>query len=321
MHEWMTRGELERLDRDALIEKATAAGVPRAKILTRPELIDELLMRQTASDAKAARRVRGFFGMARDLVARVVERGLHLPDAAERIRGLPIPAMRTAPAALPTMTLAEIYAAQGHKDRAIETLKKLLELEPEHAAAKTLLAQLEDARYKGPAPAMPPEPEEEAPSQPTSTQSSRGPTTLASPPLQPYARWDECIAIPEGRTALFVYWGVRKTTMDRIGDGDKLTLRVLVVEPTWEGPRASERDVSVSGGMGHVVVRDLPQGAVLRVAIGSKKSGTFVPVAHSPALERNGTGLMRWTTAGNALVSPSDPDAASIARARERMTL
>ena len=33
------------------------------------------------------------------------------------------------------MTLAEIYAAQGHKDRAMDTLRRVLEGEPEHAAA------------------------------------------------------------------------------------------------------------------------------------------------------------------------------------------
>ena len=46
----MERAELERLDRDTLIERAQAAGVTRARILTRPELIDELLMRSEAGE-------------------------------------------------------------------------------------------------------------------------------------------------------------------------------------------------------------------------------------------------------------------------------
>ena len=119
----MNRAELERLDRDALIARAENAGVTRARILTRPELVDELLLRSARDDAHAPG-ARGLFGVARDLLARVVERGLHLPDAAERIRtlGLPPPPRRGAPAALPTVTLAEIYATQGHRDRAIETL-------------------------------------------------------------------------------------------------------------------------------------------------------------------------------------------------------
>jgi hypothetical protein len=83
----MNRAELERLDRDTLISRAEDAGVTRARILTRPELVDELLLRTTV-DPVATRKARGFFGVARDLLARVVERGLNLPDAADRIRTL-----------------------------------------------------------------------------------------------------------------------------------------------------------------------------------------------------------------------------------------
>ncbi len=83
----MDREELEGLDRESLIVRAQAAGIRRARILTRPELIDELLRLDPSTDALQLRKSRGFFGRARDLVARVVERGLHLPDAADRIRG------------------------------------------------------------------------------------------------------------------------------------------------------------------------------------------------------------------------------------------
>src|ERR1700727_2016129 len=78
----MNRTELERLDRDSLISRAEASGVVRARILTRPELIYELIQRSTQPGEVV--RARGLFGRARDLLARVIERGLHLPDAAER---------------------------------------------------------------------------------------------------------------------------------------------------------------------------------------------------------------------------------------------
>jgi hypothetical protein len=39
----MDRSELERLDREGLVLRAQAAGVRRARLLTRPELIDELV--------------------------------------------------------------------------------------------------------------------------------------------------------------------------------------------------------------------------------------------------------------------------------------
>ena len=162
----MDRGELEGLDRESLVVRAQAAGIRRARILTRPELIDELLRLDPAADDAQLRKSRGFFGRARDLVARVVERGLHLPDAADRIRTLAMGPLtlsvpRTEPQAMPTVTLAEIYAAQGHSKRAIETLRRVLEREPEHAAARALLARLEDNGYVAPPPPLPPEPEAE----------------------------------------------------------------------------------------------------------------------------------------------------------------
>ena len=165
----MDRGELEGLGREALVVQAQAAGIRRARILTRPELIDELLRLDPNVTAAQLRKSRGFFGKARDLVARVVERGLHLPDAADRIRTLSLGAPpphdsrvpRNEPQAMPTVTLAEIYAAQGHRARAIETLRRVLEREPEHTAARTLLARLEDSAYIAPPPPLPPEPEVE----------------------------------------------------------------------------------------------------------------------------------------------------------------
>ena len=159
----MDRGELEDLDRESLVVRAQAAGIRRARILTRPELIDELLRLDPAADEGQLRRSRGFFGRARDLVARVVERGLHLPDAADRIRELtgadvPYAAPRIEPQAMPTVTLAEIYAAQGHHKRAIETLRRVLEREPDHAAAQALVARLEADGYVAPPPPLPPPP-------------------------------------------------------------------------------------------------------------------------------------------------------------------
>jgi hypothetical protein len=164
----MERAELEGLDRESLVVLAERAGIKRARILTRPEMVDELLRLDPTADRAKVERARGFFGRARDLLSRVVERGLHLPDAADRIVSLalggPLPPTvpRVEPQALPTVTLAEIYAAQGHKQRAVDTLRRVLEREPEHVAARALLARLEDAAYVAPAPPLPPEPEIEA---------------------------------------------------------------------------------------------------------------------------------------------------------------
>lgn len=334
----MNRAELEALNRDALIARAEKAGVSRARILTRPELVDELLLRSATDDA-SRRRARGFFGLARDLVARVVERGLHLPDAAQRIRtlDLPIASHASAPAALPTVTLAEIYAAQGHRDRAVETLESVLQREPDHGAARALLAQLRDASFPVPQPRLPPEPEE-----PLVVASSSAdldaPDPVDATPREPFgmlddaplpARYDvdECVAIPVDPTTLYVYWEARDATLAKLRgarDGGRLVLRVLVVVPTWDGPSTSVRDFEVGGETGDYFVRDLPKGCVARAAIGWRDgAGTFESIAHSAALETPpgrpsafvAEDLVRWTPEGARPVAPGDPDAAGIARA------
>jgi hypothetical protein len=329
----MTRAELERLDRDVLVARAQAAGVTRAGVLTRPELVDELLLRSTP-DPVARKRARGFFGVARDLLASVVELGLNLPDAADRIRtlGAPPPRRAGAPSALPTVTLAEIYAAQGHRGRAVETL------EPDHAVARDLVARLRDGQLQVPPPRMPPEPDEDdvalavvledeassavtlppkAPPEPSHM--------LDDDPLPVKYDVDECVAIPVDPRTLYVYWEVRDSTLDalRAEPGGRLGLRIAVVEPSWEGPRTTLRDQDVDAALGDFFVRDLPAGCIARVAVGWKSGEAFVPVAHSPALETPPGApspfaadvLVRWTRDGAVAVQPSDPDAASIERA------
>jgi hypothetical protein len=346
----MNRAELDHLDRDALIALADAAGVTRARILTRPELVDELLIRGTA-DKAARERARGFFGLARDLLARAVERGLHLPDAAERIRalGAPPPPRRGAPAALPTVTLAEIYASQGHRDRAVETLRGVLAREAEHAAARALLTQLEDVSYPVPPPRMPPEREQgpvengemdgeslpAAPSSPMGRGSDReGPASepiavLDDAPLPPRYDVDECVAIPVDPRTLYVYWEVRERTLGYIRmtrPEGAVVLRVVAVVPTWDGPQSSVRDHEAVAPLGDLFVRDLPSGCVARVAIGWKYGDSFLPIAHSPALEAPPGApsplvadvLVRWTPHGTSPVTRDDRDADAIERALGR---
>jgi hypothetical protein len=335
----MTRAELELLDRDTLIARAEAAGVTRARILTRPELVDELLLRTTA-DPVARQRSRGFFGVARDLLARVVERGLNLPDAADRIRtlgGEPPRSRSGAPAALPTLTLAEIYAAQGHRDRAIETLEGVLAREPDHAAARVLLAALRDERYPVPAPPPPEEdevpvvePEEPpapSPISPMSNTIAPEPAhMLDDAPLPPYYDVDECVAIPVDPRTVYVYWEAREATLAAVtaaSPGGGLVLRAVVVVASWDGPRTSTHDHEVGARLGDFFVRDLPAASVVRVAIGWKSAAGFLPIAHSPALETPPDSpsplvadvLVRWTPDGTVPVQPTDPDAAGIARA------
>ncbi len=382
----MKRANLDALDREALIRLAEEHGVTRPRILTRPELVDEILLRGEPEAGVDASIARGFFGLARDLVARVVERGLHLPDAASRIRSLAMDAPRRSSraAVLPTVTLAQIYADQGHTERALETLRRVLEAEPEHAEARALVAQLEDARYTPPKAPLPPEPEEpvaEAADGAEAEESPAGPgqeaaaesveaTTerteagvesveaaaesveaaestwpeplapreipapplpgVASPaaesvmppeattgpigmlddsPLPPRYEVDECVAIPVDPEALFVYWELRAELVARVralrGEG-VLALRALVIEPGWHGPRTSVRDHDVHADLGDFFLRDLPSGAVVRVAIGFRTPEAFLPLRHAPLLELPrrspvealGHTFVRWTPGG-----------------------
>jgi hypothetical protein len=125
---------LERLNRDELIAKATELGARRPELLTRPELRDEIIRLSTGDDHER-RRARGWFGVARDLVASVVGQGLNLPDTADLIRGVNVSAPRPAPP-VATVTLAEIYAAQGHTKKAFDLLDQVLAKEPDHEAAR-----------------------------------------------------------------------------------------------------------------------------------------------------------------------------------------
>ena len=134
--------DLERLSRDQLILKARVLGVERAELMTRVEMRDEIV-RRSEPDLAQQKRARGFLGVARDLVASVVEAGLNLPDAAAIIRG---DGNRETdwkgPPPVATVTLAEIYAAQGHLERALRMLDEVLAKEPDHDPARALRTRL-----------------------------------------------------------------------------------------------------------------------------------------------------------------------------------
>src|SRR3954462_3694412 len=137
-----TSDELERMNREQLVLKARVLGVERAELMTRVELRDEIV-RRSEPDLAQQKRARGFLGVARDLVASVVEAGLNLPDAAAIIRGDGARESHwKGPPPVATVTLAEIYAAQGHLERALRMLDEVLAKEPDHDAARALRDRL-----------------------------------------------------------------------------------------------------------------------------------------------------------------------------------
>jgi len=139
----MDRQKLEGLTREELVALAGELGIVRPRSLTVPEIIDEIVSR-TASNERDKARSRGWLGRARSLLASVIERGLHLPDVAKALRNAPsTKPWPVAPTPLATMTLAEIYAAQGHLDKALQILDEIITREPEHADARSLRQRLQ----------------------------------------------------------------------------------------------------------------------------------------------------------------------------------
>jgi hypothetical protein len=350
----MDRAELEKLDRESLVQRAQAAGLKRARVLTRPELIDELLRRGPQGEAAQMKRSRGFFGVARDLLSRVDERGLHLPDAAERFRQAmsdPSPQVpRPEAQAIPTVTLAEIYAAQGHKQRALDTLERVLADEPDHIAARSLLEKLQGRDYVSPRDPLPPEPEYEAPAVEEDERDEEAietprmpsgeveieeepvPTLDRLPPIkhvpipreEPLEPQEAVLSIPEPMTVAlpaaelsqllddrciavggYVWWQLSAASL-KLAQDSFFFLRVVTIEPSWDGPRVTTSDVAADPAAGEHLLRDLPRNAVVRVAIGFMPEGEFVPVAHSPLHEVGpGRAVRQWAL--EAATPSADP--------------
>jgi hypothetical protein len=327
-----SRNELESLDRESLIARAETAGVTRARVLTRPELVDEILVRSNR-DPETTRRMRGLLGRARDLLARLVERGLNLPDAADKLRGAPLPPPKRVGPAVPTVTLAEIYATQGHTKKAMETLNQVLEREPDHLAAKGLLSKLMSPAYVASQPVLPSDDDERVGYEVVEDQPPAEPARmLDADPLPPKYDTDECVVISVDPATLYAYWEVRDDTFASLTKREPegvLALRVLIIVPTWDGPRTYTRDVEVHAQLGEWFVRELPKDAIVRAAIGwLTPAGSFLSAAHSmtaqpaprdrsPVLADR---LARWTASGTQPVEPTsnDVEAARIARALAR---
>lgn len=134
--------------RSELVEEARRMGVERPERMTRVELRDEIVRRSVPEDRQAE--ARGLFGVARTMLASVVESGLKFPDAAKVIRGestFEVPVASQTPVA--TVTLAEIYTAQGHKARALRILEDVLREEPEHEEALRVRSELTGDPFPG----------------------------------------------------------------------------------------------------------------------------------------------------------------------------
>jgi len=300
---------LDGLSRDELISRARSLGAKRPELMTRVELRDEIV-RLTEQDPVVRRRSRGWLGVARDLVASVVDSGLNLPGAAAAIRGAVRPTTEwQGPAPVATLTLAEIYVAQGHTDRALKVLDEVLGNEPDHAAALVLKERLLGDRgararvvevsapeavpdiaefVEAPESALPDD-ELGVPSEPPAV-SPPEPVRVAPPsPAHPPADESEILAcaVAITRTALTVRYELESPV-------DGATLRVLSFVPKRTGPERFEIDVPVeviepSGGI------SLPPpapGAVVRAVLGVGSNGGFKPLVVAWVYDARGPSLV-----------------------------
>jgi hypothetical protein len=130
------------LSRLELLKLAQTLNVSDADVMTRAEL-RAAIERARKPEPRLPPQPATWLGVARRLLASVVERGLHLPDAAAVIRGdASLRPMPSGPPPVATVTLARIYAAQGHLERGIATLDEVLDSDPDHDLARELRAQL-----------------------------------------------------------------------------------------------------------------------------------------------------------------------------------
>jgi hypothetical protein len=130
---------LDEMARRDLRDLAQSLGVADAEVMTRAELRAAIERSQNTPPSVTPPWPTTWLGVARGLLASIVEQGLNLPDAAALIRGdtkLSTPPKPSPPVA--TVTLARIYAAQGHLARAISTLEQVLESDPDHELAREL---------------------------------------------------------------------------------------------------------------------------------------------------------------------------------------
>jgi hypothetical protein len=282
-----TLSELDRLSREEIIAQARVLGVETPERLTRVELADEIL-RISAPSEGGRSSARGWFGVARELVANVVESGLHLPDAAKLIRGQDMTGVESAvqkPVA--TVTLAEIYATQRHDERALAMLEEVLSAEPEHEAARELkeqiLARLGRKGAVGESTEAPSVASDSTEALSVASESTEALSVTSEPTGAPSAAEPRVVepllyVVRREQGRALLWWQVSEAFVEaaraRHGAGE-LLVRVLSLQPAPLAPKRSLSDIVVKVGEGSHLLVGLSESAVLRVALGWRSGQVF----------------------------------------------
>ena len=353
----ITKAELLSLSRDELIAHATAAGVPSPGEKTRADLVDTIAGLAPSPASQPPSKARGFFGRARALIAKVVEKGLHL-HGAEVLRDAVAIVERTVRAPLPTVTLARIYLSQGHEARAKEVLEQVLALDPTDAEARAFLATLTTASTIQPpsdvggSATAPPERAaasvtpalEEVQATPIPDPPPSGPVVavdvaalapqgsgpksmLDDAPLPVRYGVDEAVVMVVDPTTAYLYWEVRPETVARLRERAPQGRLVVRLELEIDGATVY-RHVYPEAEMGDVFLERLPDGAILRASLGFLDPRGFFPVAEGqetatpPATRTDhlSATLASWSREHTALLPPPLPAALALSIALAHTT-
>jgi hypothetical protein len=323
----MASDSLNSIPRHELLAVALELGIPD------PQQLDDSALSEAVQNASAGAappqipEKLSWLGVAKFLVANVVEQGLNLPEAAKvlrRISDRPPPKERPP---LPTVTLAQIYLAQGHKARARNTLELVVQRQPDNTKARRLLDELAadpslDASSAGQGTPAAAASEIRPPAPPTNEASegaspSSAPIAAASPkdaPLPapskastpaaphsslPVGEWDS----PEDQLVLLKHapgderyhmcWELSPTSSAMAKRGEVAAL-VKIFRPCINGCRTIEQRFPVSNPNGTRALAFEPGDVVRAALIVTREPGCVLAVASEHQICESGSPRPLW---------------------------
>jgi hypothetical protein len=247
----------KEIPRHELVAAALELGIERPDLLTQAELqhlIREVSEGHVASSEARSALGRGWFSVARHLVASMIEKGLNLPTAARVLRDT----VRSVPPERPpwpTVTLAQIYIAQGHAERAVATLEQVLRRDPKNPKAARLLAELS----------------------PKSTHTGSAPQWITR----------DALVVVHTRAGAQVYWEITRATWDQTRE---LELKLSLVSPAETGAIIEHQIVPVPAACGQYVAT-LDSRVIVRAALGAERRGRWLPIAVASVFRRDRSGF------------------------------
>jgi|GEM_PF-2452899 len=300
---------LAKLPLSVLRAVARRMGIEGADDLDRETLIERLTsvpLQRATSVGQSIRRLVG------RLPAGVLRTAAAPPPTRAADRGdgpaSPATAASAAPAAgtaeelqFETMSMVELLLRQGHGEEARAMLRRIVERNPNHQAARRRLEEIQGGLPRSaqiPAREMPPPPRapgaagERAPrvQEPVFRPFAERPAAAPDVPEQepPPLRYGRIFAglLPVEPTTLFAYWEVTPDAVAavqrRLGDPDaRLTIR-LVSHYAEARTRGIVRDVEVKDLAGEYFFIGLKAGGRHRLAVGLRsRSDLFEPLCHT----------------------------------------